>query len=103
MTSDSFVHSVRGVSRCFLWSSNRETTTTIKGAVPYAAENRRSVANIKNIERDIRDLEGFTVRISKDASQQSLQDYDDGRAARAMFTLSTGSVRGLSGTILTLT
>lgn len=46
------------------------------------------MASIKNIERDIRDLEGFAVRISKDASQQSLQDYDYGRAARATFTVS---------------
>ena len=46
------------------------------------------MASIKNIERDIRNLEGFAVHINKNAGQRSLPDYDFGRAARATFTVS---------------
>jgi hypothetical protein len=45
------------------------------------------VASIKNIERDIRNFEGFAVRIRNDAKRRNLPDYDYGRAARAAFTV----------------
>jgi hypothetical protein len=45
------------------------------------------VASTKNIERDIRNLEGFAVRIRNDVKRRNLPDYDYGRAARAAFTV----------------
>jgi hypothetical protein len=46
------------------------------------------VASIKNIERDIRALEGFTVVIHSDGTnRRNLPDYDYDRAARAPFTV----------------
>lgn len=45
------------------------------------------MASIKNIEHDIRNREGFAVRIRNDAKQRNLPDYDYGRAARAAFTV----------------
>lgn len=47
-----------------------------------------SVASIKNIERDIRALEGFTVVIHSDGTnRRKLPAYDYDRAARAPFTV----------------
>ncbi|HTJ25739.1 MAG TPA: hypothetical protein VMA36_06190 [Candidatus Limnocylindria bacterium] len=45
------------------------------------------MASTKNIERNIRDLEGFAVRIRNDVKRRNLPDYDYGRAARAAFTV----------------
>jgi hypothetical protein len=46
------------------------------------------VASIKNIERDIRALEGFSVVIhSEGTNRRKLPDYDYDRAARAPFTV----------------
>jgi hypothetical protein len=46
------------------------------------------VASIKNIERDIRALEGFSVVIRSDGTnRRNLPEYDYGRAARAPFTV----------------
>ncbi|HEY6234430.1 MAG TPA: hypothetical protein VIW69_04890 [Candidatus Elarobacter sp.] len=46
------------------------------------------MASIKNIERDIRALEGFTVVIHSDGTnRRKLPDYDYDRAARAPFTV----------------
>jgi hypothetical protein len=55
-----------------------------------AVEQRTSadVASIKNIERDIRSLEGFTVVIRSNGTKpRNLPEYDYGRAARAAFTV----------------
>jgi len=47
-----------------------------------------NVASVKNIERDIRALEGFDVVIrSNGTNLRKLPDYDYGRAARAAFTV----------------
>ena len=43
--------------------------------------------SIKNIEKDIQELEGFEVRISSASARRNLPDYDYGRAARARFTV----------------
>jgi hypothetical protein len=57
------------------------------GAIVDVA-NRVNVASIKNIERDIRALEGFTVVIHSDGTnRRNLPDYDYDRAARAPFTV----------------
>jgi hypothetical protein len=49
---------------------------------------RADVASIKNIERDIRGLEGFAVVIRSNGSNpRNLPEYDYGRAARAAFTV----------------
>lgn len=46
------------------------------------------MASIKNIEKDIRGLEGFAVVIrSNGSNRRNLPDYDYGRAARAAFTV----------------
>jgi hypothetical protein len=46
------------------------------------------VASIKNIERDIRAIEGFSVAIhSEAAKRRNLPEYDYGRAARSTFTV----------------
>ena len=42
--------------------------------------------SIKNIEKDIHELEGFEVRISSSSTKRNLPEYDYGRAARAAFT-----------------
>ena len=43
---------------------------------------------MKNIERDIRALEGFAVAIrTNGATRRNLPEYDYGRAARAAFTV----------------
>jgi len=57
------------------------------GAAGYVIANGRYVASTKNIERNIRDLEGFAVRIRNDVKRRNLPDYDYGRAARAAFTV----------------
>ena len=50
--------------------------------------NAADVASIKNIERDIRALEGFSVVIRSDGTnRRNLPEYDYGRAARAPFTV----------------
>jgi hypothetical protein len=50
--------------------------------------NAALVASIKNIERDIRALEGFAVVIKSDGTnRRNLPEYDYGRAARAPFTV----------------
>jgi len=52
------------------------------------AANTTAVASIKNIERDIRALEGFSVVIHSDGTnRRKLPDYDYDRAARAPFTV----------------
>ena len=43
--------------------------------------------SIKNIEKDIHELEGFEVRITSSSTRRNLPDYDYGRAARAAFTV----------------
>ncbi len=49
---------------------------------------RTDVASIKNIERDIRALEGFTVVIHAGGTNlRKLPAYDYSRAARAPFTV----------------
>jgi hypothetical protein len=46
------------------------------------------VASVKNIERDIRALEGFAVAIrTNGATRRNLPEYDYSRAARAAFTV----------------
>ncbi|MDB5092307.1 MAG: hypothetical protein JWO85_408 [Candidatus Eremiobacteraeota bacterium] len=46
------------------------------------------VATIKNIEREIRSIEGFAVVIrSEGTSRRNLPEYDYDRAARAAFTV----------------
>jgi hypothetical protein len=45
------------------------------------------VPSIKNIEKDIHELEGFEVRISSSSTKRNLPEYDYGRAARAAFTV----------------
>jgi hypothetical protein len=57
------------------------------GAAGYVIANGRYVASTKNIERNIRNLEGFAVRIRNDVKRRNLPDYDYGRAARAAFTV----------------
>jgi len=46
------------------------------------------VASVKNIEREIRALEGFEVAIRTNGTNlRKLPDYDYGRAARSAFTV----------------
>lgn len=46
------------------------------------------MATIKNIEQNIRHLEGFAVAIRANGTKpRNLPDYDYGRAARAAFTV----------------
>jgi hypothetical protein len=53
-----------------------------------AGAKRASVASVKNIERAIRDREGFDVAIRADGMNlRKLPPYDYGRAARAAFTV----------------
>ncbi|MDP9105450.1 MAG: hypothetical protein M3N49_05915 [Candidatus Eremiobacteraeota bacterium] len=59
-----------------------------KAVNTVAAANTTAVASIKNIERDIRALEGFSVVIHADGTnRRKLPDYDYDRAARAPFTV----------------
>ena len=51
-----------------------------------AARTLRYVASIRNIERDIRDFEGFEVRISG-VNRRNLPEYEYGRIARSSFTV----------------
>lgn len=47
-----------------------------------------NVASVKNIEREIRALEGFEVAIRTNGTNlRKLPEYDYGRAARAAFTV----------------
>jgi hypothetical protein len=50
--------------------------------------NIRAVASLRNIERDIHDVERFDVEIrSNGVNVRNLPPYDYGRAARAAFTV----------------
>ncbi len=50
--------------------------------------NVQDMASLKNIERDIQNLEGFDVVIrSNGVNVRNLPAYDYGRAARAAFTV----------------
>ncbi len=64
------------------------TSTGQKAVNIVAIANTTAVASIKNIERDIRALEGFTVVIhANGTNHRKLPDYDYDRAARAPFTV----------------
>ena len=59
-----------------------------KAGTRIGIANAAVVASIKNIERDIRALEGFAVVIhSNGTNRRNLPEYDYGRAARAPFTV----------------
>lgn len=80
--SSAVQHDARTVRTTFA-----EARDIVGGDFHVVPENGGCVASIKNIERDIRALEGFSVVIHAGTNRRNLPDYDYDRAARAPFTV----------------